>query len=215
MAHYEIPKPSKNKAETKRRLIQAVGELVKTEGFSGLKISTVAKKAEVDRKLIYRYFGGLNYLIESYVVENDYWMLFSDNMKKMILETKFANSEQLITAVLQNQFKFFLTEKDMQRLILWELSTDSPLMQSIHNVREDMAQKFLELTDQHFKDSEVNFRAIAALLVGGIYYTVLHTMFNGGNFTDIDISTEDGQSEMLKAIEKIVGWAYKDAETAK
>jgi AcrR family transcriptional regulator len=212
MSHYEIPKPSKNKAETKRRLIQAVGELVKTEGFSGLKISTVAKKAEVDRKLIYRYFGGLNYLIESYVVENDYWMIFSDSMKKMISETKFANSEQLITAVLQNQFKFFLTEKDMQRLILWELSTDSPLMQSIHNVRESMAQKFLELTDLHFKDSPVNFRAIAALLVGGIYYTVLHTMFNGGNFTDIDISTEDGQTEMLKAIEQIVGWAYKEAE---
>jgi AcrR family transcriptional regulator len=215
MSLYEIPKPSKNKAETKRRLILAVGEIVKEEGFSGLKISTIAKKAEVDRKLIYRYFGGLNYLIESYVVENDYWMLFADNMKKMIQESKFTSSEQLITAVLQNQFKFFFTEKDMQRLILWELSADSPLMRSIHNVRETMGQKFLELTDLHFKDSTVNFRAVAALLVGGIYYTVLHTKFIGGNFTDLDIATEDGQTEILKAIEQIVAWAYKQAEIEK
>ena len=201
----------KDKEFTKRKLIQAVGEIIKSEGFGSLKISTVAKKAQVDRKLIYRYFGGLNYLIESYVVENDYWMLFANKMNEMITEQSFAGSKQLITAVLQNQFKYFISEKDMQRLILWELSTESPLMKSIHNVRESMGQKFLELSDPHFKGSAVNFRAIAALLVGGIYYTILHTMFNGGKFTDMDLNSETGQIEILKAIEQIISWAYKEA----
>src|SRR5258708_39229868 len=115
----------KNKEQTKRKLIQAVGEIIKTEGFSNLKISKIAKKAEVDRKLIYRYFRNLNYLIEAYVVENDYWMVFSDQMKEMLIKHNYTGSEEVITAVLQNQFKFFISQKEMQRLILWELSVDS------------------------------------------------------------------------------------------
>jgi hypothetical protein len=85
-------------------------------------------------------------------------------------------------------------------------------MKSIHNARESTGQKLLALSDLHFKDSNVNFRAIGALIVGGIYYTILHTIYNGGNFTDMDVSTDDGQAEISKAIEQIVGWAYAEVE---
>jgi AcrR family transcriptional regulator len=202
----------KDKEQTKRKLIQAVGEIIKTEGFSNLKISKIAKKAEVDRKLIYRYFGNLNYLIEAYVVENDYWMVFADQMKETLRQHNYAGSKELITTILQNQFKFFISQKEMQRLILWELSVNNPLMRSIHNARESMGQQFLELTDEHFGNSEVNFRAVAALLVGGIYYTILHTVYNGGAFTGLDINSQEGIDEIQKAIGQIVGWAYREAE---
>jgi len=75
-----------------------------------------------------------------------------------------------------------------------------------------MGQKFLEMTDSHFKESKVNFRPIAALLVGGIYYTILHTIFNGSSFTDMDINSEEGRQSILVAIEQIVHWAYIGAQ---
>jgi hypothetical protein len=77
----------------------------------------------------------LDYLIEAYVVENDYWMIFADQMKQMLETNQYTGSEQVITAILQNQFKFFGSHKDMQRLILRELSVNNPLMKSIHNAR--------------------------------------------------------------------------------
>ena len=76
----------KDKENTKRKLIQAVGEVIKAEGFHNLKISKISSKANVDRKLIYRYFGSLNYLIEAYILENDYWMVFADKMKQMLVD---------------------------------------------------------------------------------------------------------------------------------
>lgn len=203
---------TKNKELTKRKLILAVGETIKLEGFNAISASKVARIAGVDRKLINRYFGGLNQLIEAYVVENDYWLLFTEHINELLVSNKFPGSKELITSVLQNQFTFFLKEKDMQRLILWELSTHSPLMKSIHNVRESTGQRLLELSDFHFKDSNVNFRAIGALIVGGIYYTILHTIHNGGTFTDIEVGSDRGQAEILKAIRQIVDWAYQEAE---
>jgi hypothetical protein len=61
MSRSENYKSGRNKAQTIRKLIQAVGEIVRSKGFSILKISTIAKKAQVDRKLIYRYFRILDY----------------------------------------------------------------------------------------------------------------------------------------------------------
>lgn len=201
----------KDKEKTKRRLIWAVGEIIRLKGFDALSASQVARFAEVDRKLITRYFGGLNYLIEAYVVENDYWLSFTDHINELIKSNNYPGSKELITSVLQNQFSYFFAEKDTQRLILWELTTNSPMMKSIHNARESMGQKLLELTDIHFKGSNVNFRAIGALIVGGIYYTILHTIHNGGTFTDLDINSDQGQIEIQKAIEQIIDWAYNEA----
>jgi AcrR family transcriptional regulator len=202
----------KNKEETKRRLIEAVGEILKTEGHRSLGVNNIARKAEVNKKLIYRYFQNVNGVIEAYVVERDYWMVFFNKMNETLSLENPSSTKELITSILQNQFKFFLTEQEMQRLILWEISEDSPLMRSIHNARESMGQGLLQLSDEHFNDSKVNFRAIAALLVGGIYYTILHTRFNGGIICDVNINSQEGKSEMINAIKQIVGWAFEKAE---
>ena len=201
----------KNKEQTKRNLILAVGELIKKNGFENLKITGIAKEAGVDKKLIYRYFGSFNNLVEAYVVENDYWLIFFEKLKNLLAVEEETGTKQFFKALLQNQFKYFFAEKDMQRLILWELTTGSPMMKSIHNARELRGQQVLELTDEHFKDSTVNFRAITALLVGGIYYTILHTISNGGTFADIDIRTDNGKDEMIKSIGQIIDWAYEKA----
>lgn len=69
------------------------------------------------------------------------------------------------------------------------------MTKSTHNARESAGQELLEMTDLHFKNNPVNFRAIAALLVGGIYYVVLHTQSNGGQFCGLDITSKNAQME--------------------
>jgi AcrR family transcriptional regulator len=64
----------KNKELTKRSLINAVGELLRTKGFESLRITKVARQTEVDTTLVYRYFGNVKNLIERYVIEKDYWI---------------------------------------------------------------------------------------------------------------------------------------------
>jgi hypothetical protein len=85
-------------------------------------------------------------------------------------------------------------------------------MRSIHNARESQGQQFLELANKHFEKSNVNCRAVAALLVGKIYYTILHTRFNGHKFADLNLKTAEGTQAITETLSKIVDWAYVAAE---
>ena len=200
---------TKNKEQTKRKLIEAVAVIFRTEGYRGLGVNKVAKLAGVHKKLIYRYFGGFEQLVEAYVVETDYWMQFADHMRQLTLPKDINETKNLIGHLLKNQFLYFQADEQMQQLILWELSTNSNLMRSIHRTREAMGQQFLELTDPYFSKSQVNFRAIAALLVGGIYYTILHTRHNGGMFSDVDLSKPAGRQDILNAIDVILEMTFR------
>lgn len=201
----------KDKEETKRKLIWAVGEIIKTQDFDGLRISKIARLANVDRKLVYRYFKSLDGLLEAYIIENDYWMVFSDILKEILEEQNSLDLKELIAAVLQNQFRYFYSRPAMQRLILLEISKENRLLKSIHKAREANGQPILEATDPLFAGSTINLRAITALLIGGIYYAVLHARFNGGIISGIDINTEDGQLSILNAVNQIIGWAFDNA----
>jgi AcrR family transcriptional regulator len=201
----------KNKEYTKRKLIDAVGEVLLAHGFKGVRISKVANVAGVDRKLVYRYFGNLDGLIEAYIIENDYWMIFGNHSRSLFKDQHGVNGKAMVKQILQEQFNFFIREEKMQALILMELSVSNPLVQSIHNVRENLVQQFYRQTDAYFKGSKVNFRAVAALLVGGIYYVILHTKHIGHAFGGVDLKRDEGRLSIFEAMSNIIDWAYAAA----
>ncbi|MFI5140404.1 MAG: hypothetical protein ACHQIM_21470 [Sphingobacteriales bacterium] len=82
------------------------------------------------------------------------------------------------------------------------------MMNSVGNAKESLGEDFFELTDRYFKGSDVNFHAIAALLVSGIYYLVLHAKKNKSMQCGIDVNTEEGRNEILKAIRHIIKWSF-------
>jgi AcrR family transcriptional regulator len=208
----DIKTREKNKALTMRQLLDAVATIFRTDGYAGLGVNKVAKMAGVNKKLIYRYFGNFNGLIEAYVVETDYWMRFVDQLNELKVPENMEEMKRLLGYVLKNQFLYFYEDKEMQQLILWELAAKSDLMRSIHQTREFKGQQLLEMTDHHLDKSKVNFRAIAALLVGGIYYMILHTRNNGSVFSDIDLSKRDGRQDILTAIDAILEMTFKQSD---
>ncbi|WP_345949026.1 TetR/AcrR family transcriptional regulator [Mucilaginibacter sp. PAMB04274] len=198
-----------NRPLTERKLIDAVGSIIKKHGYKGLTASAIASQADVSRPLINKYFKSLNGLIEKYVMEKDYWIASKSQMTDVVMKTqKKAPLIELLVHTLQEQLRFFYTTEEMQQLILWEISEQSHLMNSIGNARESIGEDFFSKTARYFEGSDVNFKAIAALLVSGIYYLVLHGRTNSSLQCGIDINTPEGQCEISKAIRHIITGAF-------
>lgn len=202
---------NKNKDETMKRLIEAVGEILKEKGHTGLGVNKIALQAGVSKELIYRYFSSLNNLLKAYIRKKDYWQPLLSDLNVAVAE-KPPDMLKLFVALLQDQFRFFYEEKEMQKFILWQMSEYNVLMKSISEARENEGARLLALTDAHFRDSGINFRPVVALLLGGIYYVILHAENNRSTVAGVDANLEKDRQELLAAIEQVLTWAWEAAE---
>ncbi|WP_345949173.1 TetR/AcrR family transcriptional regulator [Mucilaginibacter sp. PAMB04274] len=203
-----------NRPLTERKLIDAVGVILKKKGYKGLSARAIAREAEVTTSLIFKYFSTLDSLVAKYIVEKDYWMASKAEMTVMLegIRKKSGLIEMLVF-VLEKQFDYFFQEEEMQQLILWEITEKCSLMDDIGKIRELLAKDFFQQTDPYFEGSGISFKAVAALLVSGIYYLVLHARTNYSTQCGIDIRSAKDRAEIIRTIRQILQWAFDAARS--
>lgn len=212
----DISARPKNRALTERRLIDAVGNIIRTKGYKALGVNAIAKEADVNKKLIYRYFGTVDELIERYILENDYWMNVSRSMENgMDLPSDPGKMKEFIISLLEGQFDYFMKNEPMQSIILWEITDHADILNSIGNVREATGHELFERMEGYFEETGISLRAVSAILVSGIYYMILHSRTNESTICEIDPASVHGQQEILKAIRQIIEWSFGQARAAR
>lgn len=209
MARKVTDGPVRNKERTKENLITALGEILKKDGFSGLNISKVAEEAKVDRRLIYDYFGGLEGLVKEYLNSSDYWNIELEEIGGIVESSKPDTGKALAYQVLENQFDSLINSEEMRRIITWGLSEKLPVLKELDLKRENMGDQLLrEVVGDTFDHSDKNFRAMYAILMGGVYYLTLHGKMQENPFCGIDLQQPSGQEEIKKALRQFIDFAY-------
>lgn len=200
----------KNKEQTMQRLVDAVGAIIKKNGYKGLGLNAIAKEADVSKILIHRYFGGVDQLVEAYVLKNDYWIAKAG---EVAVEAKGKTDKEtlrdLVISLLKGHFEYFDTHEEMRSIILWEITEKTMLLNSVCLVREEVGSLLLEKAEPLFADSKKNLKGITAIIVSGIYYMILHAKKNGSTICGIDVNSKEGQKEILDTIEQIVNWTFE------
>lgn len=193
-----------DKERSKQKLINAVGKVLEIRGYTGLTATNISKAAGLSRRLITTYFDSVDNLIETYVRNKDYWTEASGNVNKIIEQNQGNNTKEIIDYLLQNQLDYFYNSKEMQKLILWEISEKTKIIYEVCDDRERLGSKVFELADEEFKADAIDIRAVSALLVAGIYYMVLHAKSTNTLFCGIDINETEGMNRIKKAISLIL-----------
>lgn len=201
----------KNKEQTMLRLVDAVGTIIKNKGYKGLGLNAVAKEANVSKVLIHRYFGGIDQLVEAYVLKNDYWIAKTRDVNTQTSgKTDRKALKKLVSDLLNGHFEYFNTHEEMRSIILWEITERTDLLNSISHVREEMGNLLLEKSAPLFKDSNKSLKGVTALMVSAIYYMILHAKKNESTICGININSLEGQQEILKTIDQIIDWAFEN-----
>jgi len=197
--------PIRDKEKTKQKLLNAVGKILKTKGYSGLMVSKIAAVAGFDKKLIYEYFGSTDKLIDEYIKSQDYWSRFELGED---VDLSDGGREMSKLAIL-DQFENLKKNKELQKILVWEMSESRPILKKIFDQREEIGEElFKNITDPHFGEESNRFRAIAAILVAGSYHLNMFTAHNATNFCGINMKSEEGRQQIKNAIEDIIDFAY-------
>ena len=197
-----------DKERTKLKLINAVGEVIKNKGYTALNATNIAKAAGLSRRTISLYFGDVENLIEIYVKGKDYWVGLSEEIHKVEEGADGKGTREILESLLLNQFRFFNDNEEMQKIVTWQISEPSDIMLHVCNIREKISELFFKLSDRELKEKNIDIRAVAALLVGGIYHLVLHSKNTNSLFCELDISKPKDFERIEKAISLILKLAY-------
>lgn len=199
-----------DKDRSKQKLIHAVGIVIQNKGYTGLTVTNISKAAGLDRKLITLYFGSVDNLIEIYVKSKDYWVAAAGNAGNMIENNEGKDTKRILENLLFNQLDYFYGNEEMQKIVLWQISQRSQIMYQVCEEREQLSSTFFALTDKELQGNNVDLRAIAGLLVAGIYYMVLHAKTTDSLFCEIDINKPEGMKRIKEAISLVLEYAYSN-----
>ncbi|RKR82102.1 TetR family transcriptional regulator [Mucilaginibacter gracilis] len=201
----------KDGEETQRELIAAVGDTLREEGFQGLKTNRIAKRIGKDKNVVRYHFENMEGLQKAYIREKDHWLPFFEKFKLGDNPGR-TQVQQLFRELMQANFSGFLENPEMQQIILWQISEANPLLTGISEEREREGARLLEKTDPFFGGSGVNFRAVVSLLLGGIYYIVLHAKTNKSTVSGMDANKKSDRAELHRTIGQILDWAWQASE---
>lgn len=194
--------PIKNRERTKQKFLDAVGEIITTEGYTGLGVNKIARQAGMNKSLIYSYFGGVNNLIQQHARSNDFWLLSNQNTHRFIEESQIEKTE-LIKTLLLNQLEFFSSNKQMQKFIIWQISERSQIMNEIAIAREKITTEYFKFTDDPLS-KKADFRAVSAIFISAIYYLTLFSKNNTSTFCDIDFTKKSGLDRIINSMSHIL-----------
>lgn len=211
------PKPAKqerakgrelerDRKRTEHKIIQAVGIVLAEQGFAKLGVNVVARAAGVDKVLIYRYFGGLESLIERYARETAFWPTvdeligYSDDSEILALPP----IERGIVIV-KNLIRAIYRRPETQEIIAWRLAERSKLTEPLDEVRveamNELYARFVQGAD--FASDPVVITAIKTVSVGLIYMVVASRTgaIPGEQLLIDDLDTDAGWSKLDRVIE--------------
>lgn len=160
----------KNKEQTKVKILSAVGEVLAEEGYQALGVNRIAKQAGVAKTLIYRYFGGLDGLIQAYGETDSFWPSVDEIRGMPEADFKALNLRERCRTIFRN-FRIALKKRPHTVAIYaWEMVENNEITKSLiasrtrsslNLVREMMGQNHTEMTDY---DHEITAMLGAALL---------------------------------------------------
>ncbi|SMC67420.1 TetR/AcrR family transcriptional regulator [Pedobacter africanus] len=203
--------PLREKARSMKKLVSAVGKVLQKHSYPGLTAVNIANEAGLNRKLIYTYFGTLDNLIETYIMDKDFWKSGAKKMLSNLVANPDSLGKTMVNALLQAQFDTLLNDKAQQKIMHWGLGGKNKMLRSAADQREATGEAVLGILDKDFEQSGVDIRAFLALHIAGIYYLSLHAKSNGSNFCGIDINEAKGKERISKAIQHHVETIYKMA----
>lgn len=188
---------ARNKEETKARILAAVGKLLAEKGFRELGINAIAREAQVDKVLIYRYFGDLPALLQAFGKEG-YWIA-ADELIGDASAPEDSLSDSMVKLLIQ--FQQDLRERPItQEILRWELLEGNELTKELAKVREQTAMECLDFLERTYSfPSDKNVTAISAVLIAGIVYLVLRAKAHR-SFLGVDLRSSAGWLQIEQAI---------------
>lgn len=193
-------RPRRNRPQTEARLRQAVEDLIVEAGFGALTPTAVARRAGVDKMLIYRYFGDLEGLVRSIAYADDFFPTFERLCDGLTVEQLKALPVSRRTAhIIEANARALLERPVVLELMAWELIERNELTAVMEEARESLGLRLMAELFADVADAQM-LRAFSALHTASVTYLALRRRKIRW-YAGMDLRTDDAWADLIRAVE--------------
>ena len=202
MAHLEVvPKviPIRNKEITKEKLVRAVGKVIAEVGFQRLGVNMVAREAGVDKKLIYRYYQGLQGLVAEYGRTLEFWPSAEELLGEDAERIRQMEPHALMAQFFKRYQRAILRRPQTLEILAWEAMERNDLTRALEEVRVRTALEFFELM-QTDPPAEVDLTALVMIMAGAVNFLAVRSRIHR-SLGGVDLQSEAGWKRIEDTLE--------------
>ncbi len=185
---------SRSSEQTKKKILDALEILITREGFTGVGVNAVAREAAVDKVLIYRYFGSMEGLLQSFADEKDLCPGAAALLENI---TDGASLPEIAARIVVSHGMALQRSPLAQELLCWELTEQNPL--SILFGKEMEKRELKALADKGIVPEE-DVKILTVIMLCGLQYLILRGR-NDNPMMNIDYSVAETRDKVDKVIQ--------------
>lgn len=180
----------------------------------GLGVNAVAREANVDKALIYRYFGGFESLLEGYAGQADLWWSVPEIIGDDLPGPDKNTLEDWCALALQRQVIELRRRPVTQEILAWELIESNALTRALSDLREARTRDLVrQLLGKVGRTADTRLVAVHALLGSAVTYLVLRGR-KVDTWLGVDFSDEAGWRRLNTMCRGVVKAALADPQPA-
>lgn len=192
-------KVRRNRAKTTQRIVEALEEVIAERGLEGVGVNRVAEKANVSKVLIYRYFGGMEGLLEYYVKMGKLFPVFNPAVLDQIRPLHESDVARIWYRQVIQTYRYFRTFKAAREILKASVIENDSIAETTARAQDE---EMTRLVDQLSFVKGADTQAISAVVLGAMTYLTIMAQ-NDRTMISIDLRSEEGWKRIENAVKAI------------
>ncbi|WP_296166358.1 TetR/AcrR family transcriptional regulator [uncultured Brevundimonas sp.] len=189
----------RGRSGTEAAIVEAAQRLLLRDGWSALNVQSLAAEAGFDRKLIYRYFGGVDGVVARLARALDLWL---GQTLAEAPPSAAATYRDFARETLKAYLAALRANPLILRLLAWELSADTPQLRDMERARSAVVQDWMRERRPRLRlPPQGDVVALNAVLLGAVQHLAL-TGAGRGRFGGLELDAA-GWSRIEAAIDQL------------
>lgn len=195
----------RDRAATEAAIVAATEMLLARDGFAALSVQSVAAAAGVDRKLVYRYFGGVEGVVEAIGGRLETWL--GGVLPGVEAGASYARR---MRGLMAGYMVALRGNAMLRQMLAWEVAGPSPLLARLEASRSAAFQARLgDLRGDAGPPLNIDAAAVNATILAAIHYLVLRDA-STGRFAGLALD-EAGWGRIAAVVDAMLAAAYGEA----
>ena len=192
-------KVRRNRAKTTQRIVEALEDVIAERGLAGVGVNRVAEKANVSKVLIYRYFGGMEGLLDYYVKMGKLFPVFTPALIDQLRPLHESDTARIWYRQVIQTYRHFRTFKTAREILKASVMENDSVAETTARAQDE---EMTRLVDQLSFVKGADNHAISAVILGAMNYLTIMAQ-NDRTMINIDLRSEEGWQRVESAVKTI------------